>query len=90
MIKPIGRRLLISVIEEEKSDSMIIIPESSQESLKEPIAKIEAVGTLVDEKHGLKEGQTILFDPRSLKVSEIKGVEHLVLDEAGVIAILEA
>ncbi|WP_416148612.1 co-chaperone GroES [Salipaludibacillus sp. HK11] len=93
MLKPLGDRIVIELVEqEEKTKSGIVLPDSAQEKPQE--GKIIAVGsgrvTDSGERVALevKEGDSIIFSKYSGTEVKYEGNEYLVLRESDVLAIL--
>ena len=93
-IKPLQDRLVIKRIEEEeKTKGGIIIPDSAKEKPQE--GRVVAIGdgkTLETGKKApltVKPGDKILFGKYSGTEIKIDGVEHLIMREEDVLAIVE-
>jgi chaperonin GroES len=93
-IKPLQDRLVIKRLEEEeKTKGGIIIPDSAKEKPQE--GRVVAVGdgkTLESGKKApltVKPGDKILFGKYSGTEIKIDGVEHLIMREEDVLAIVE-
>ena len=93
-IKPLQDRIVINRIEEEeKTKGGIIIPDSAKEKPQE--GRVVAIGdgkTLESGKKApltVKPGDKILFGKYSGTEIKIEGVEHLILREEDVLAIVE-
>ena len=93
-IKPLQDRILVKRIEaEEKTKSGIIIPESAKEK---PIeAKVIAVGPGKRAESGktlapmVKAGDRVLFTKWSGSEVKIDGVDHLIMKEEEILAIID-
>ena len=88
-IKPLGKRILVELIEaESKTASGIIIPDSAKE--KQQKATIVAISKEIEnkEKYELKIGQTVLFGKYSGTEVDIDGKQFLMLKVEDVLAIL--
>jgi len=93
-VKPLNDRVLVLRIEEEeKTSGGIIIPDTAKEKPQE--GKVIAVGTGRVNEDGkrvpldVKEGDRILFGKYAGTEVQIEGVEHLIMREDDVLAILE-
>ena len=92
-IRPLGDRVVIKRLEsEEKTKGGIIIPDSAKEK---PIeAKVIAVGSGKVQKNGkaralaVKEGDRILIGKYAGTEVKIDGVEHVILSEDEILAVL--
>ncbi|WP_102693765.1 co-chaperone GroES [Rummeliibacillus pycnus] len=94
MLKPLGDRIIIEVIEaEEKTAFGIVLPDSAKEKPQE--GKVVAVGTgfLTDGGNvvplNVKEGDNIIFSKYSGTEVKYEGKEYLILRESDVLAIVE-
>jgi len=92
-VKPLQDRILIKRVEEEaKTKGGIIIPDSAKEKPQEGLVvavgpgKVTENGTRVP--CGVKEGDRILFGKYSGTEIKVEGVEHLILREDDVLAVL--
>jgi chaperonin GroES len=93
-IRPLNDRVMVLRVEEgEKTSGGIIIPETAKEKPQE--GKVIAVGPgKVDEKGkrmgmDVKEGDRILFGKYSGNEIKIDGVEHLIMREEDILAVIE-
>lgn len=94
MIKPLGDRVVIKVLEkEEKTKSGIVLPDTAKEKPQE--GKIVAVGTgkLLDNGQrvalDVKEGDKVIFSKYAGTEVKIDGQDYLILSERDVLAIVE-
>ena len=94
MIKPLGDRVVIKVLEkEEKTKSGIVLPDTAKEKPQE--GKIVAVGTgkVLDNCQrvalDVKEGVKVIFSKYAGTEIKIDGQEYLILSERDVLAIVE-
>ena len=94
MIKPLGDRVVIQVLEkEEKTKSGIFLPDTAKEKPQE--GKIVAVGTGKVLDNGqrvaldVKEGDRIIFSKYAGTEIKIDGQEYLILSERDILAIVE-
>ncbi|WP_085993403.1 co-chaperone GroES [Oceanobacillus senegalensis] len=94
MIKPLGDRVIIELVEqEEKTASGIVLPDSAKEKPQE--GKVVAVGTgrVLDngEKLPLEvaEGNRIIFSKFAGTEVKYEGTEYLILRENDILAIVE-
>jgi chaperonin GroES len=92
-VKPLQDRILIKRVEEEaKTKGGIIIPDSAKEKPQEGLVvavgpgKVTENGTLV--APAVKAGDRILFGKYSGTDIKVDGVEHLILREDDLLAIL--
>ena len=93
MLKPLGDRVIIELVEsEETTASGIVLPDSAQEKPQE--GKVVAVGTgrVLDngEKVALEiaEGDHIIFSKYSGTEVKYQGKEYLILRESDILAII--
>jgi chaperonin GroES len=92
-VKPLQDRILVKRVEEEtKTKGGIIIPDSAKEKPQEAIVvavgpgKVTDNGTLV--APGVKAGEKVLFGKYSGTEIKIEGVEHLILREDDILAVI--
>ena len=92
-IRPLNDRVLVSRVEEEqKTTGGIIIPETAKEKPQE--GKVIAVGPGQVDEDGkrvgmdVKVGDRILFGKYSGNEIKIEGVEHLIMREEDILAVL--
>lgn len=94
MIKPIGDRVVIKVVErEEKTASGLFLPDTAKEKPQE--AEVVAVGTgkVVGNSVvalDVNAGDRIIFSKYAGTEVKYNGVEYLILREADILAIVEA
>ncbi|WP_026673342.1 co-chaperone GroES [Alkalihalobacterium bogoriense] len=93
MLKPLGDRVVIELVEsEEKTASGIVLPDSAKEKPQE--GKVVAVGTgrVLDsgEKVALevKEGDSIIFSKYAGTEVKYEGNEYLILRESDILAVI--
>jgi chaperonin GroES len=93
-LKPLNDRVLVKRLEsEEKTAGGIIIPDTAKE--KPMRGEIVAVGpgkTDEDGKHvkmGVKKGDVVLFNKYAGTEVKLDGVEHLMMREDDILAIIE-
>ena len=93
MLKPLGDRIVIELVEaEEKTASGIIVPDSAKEKPQE--GKVIAAGTGRVLENGqrvdleVKEGDKIIFSKYSGTEVKHEGNEYLILRESDVLAII--
>ncbi|KAA0941576.1 co-chaperone GroES [Sporosarcina sp. ANT_H38] len=93
MLKPLGDRIVIELIEaEEKTSSGIVIPDSAKE--KPQVGKVFATGTGRVLENGqrieleVKEGDRILFSKYAGTEIKHEGNEYLILRESDILAII--
>ncbi|HLR69943.1 MAG TPA: co-chaperone GroES [Pseudogracilibacillus sp.] len=93
MIKPLGDRVVIELVErEEKTASGIVLPDSAQEKPQE--GKVVAVGSgaVVDGKRialEVEENDRIIFSKFAGTEVKYEGKEYLILRENDILAIVE-
>lgn len=93
MIKPLGDRVVIELVEqEEKTASGIVLPDSAQEKPQE--GKVVAVGsgTIVDGKKvelEVKENDHIIFSKFAGTEVKYQEKEYLILRESDILAVVE-
>ncbi len=94
MLRPLGDRIIIELIEvEEKTAFGIVLPDSAKE--KPQTGKVVAVGTgrVLDNgtrtQLDVKEGDEILFAQFAGTEVKYDGTEYLILRESDVLAILD-
>lgn len=92
--KPLGDRLLVKPREsEEKTKSGIVLPDSAKE--KPQIGDVVAAGEGARDEDGkripmeVKVGDVVLYSKYAGTEVKIDGVEHLILKESDVLAIVE-
>ncbi|WP_209125082.1 co-chaperone GroES [Alkalihalobacillus sp. BA299] len=93
MLKPLGDRVVIELVEtEEKTASGIVLPDSAKEKPQE--GKIVAVGTGRVLENGervaleVKEGDTVIFSKYAGTEVKYESKEYLVLRESDILAII--
>ena len=93
MLKPLGDRIVIELIEaEEKTASGIVLPDSAKEKPQE--GKVVAVGTGRVLENGervaleVKEGDRIIFSKYAGTEVKYEGNEYLILRESDILAII--
>lgn len=93
MLKPLGDRIVIELVEsEEKSAFGIVLPDTAKEKPQE--GKVLAVGTgrVLDSgtrvELDVKEGDKIIFSKYSGTEVKYQGNEYLILRESDVLAII--
>ncbi|MCX7780492.1 MAG: co-chaperone GroES [Negativicutes bacterium] len=94
MIKPLGDRVVIKVLErEEKTKSGIVLPDTAKEKPQE--GKIVAVGTGKMLENGqrvaldVKEGDKVIFSKYAGTEVKVDGQDYLILSERDILAIVE-
>ena len=92
-VKPLQDRILIKRVEEEaKTKGGIIIPDSAKEKPQEGLVVAVGPGKVTDNgtrvTPGVKAGDRILFGKYSGTDIKVDGVEHLILREDDILAIL--
>lgn len=93
MLKPLGERIVIEIVEsEEKTASGIVLPDSAKEKPQE--GKIVAVGSGRLSKDGervpleVKEGDRVIFSKYAGTEVKYEGTEYLILREDDVLAVI--
>ena len=93
MLKPLGDRVVIELVEaEEKTASGIVLPDSAKEKPQE--GKVVAVGTGRVLENGervaleVKEGDRIIFSKYAGTEVKYEGNEYLILRESDILAII--
>ncbi|PIC63136.1 co-chaperone GroES [Sporosarcina sp. P13] len=93
MLKPLGDRIVIELIEaEEKTASGIVLPDSAKEKPQE--GKVIAAGTGRVLENGqrveleVSEGDRIIFSKYSGTEVKYEGTEYLILRESDILAII--
>lgn len=94
MIKPLGDRVVIKVLErEEKTKSGIVLPDTAKEKPQE--GKIVAVGTGKVLENGqrlpldVKEGDKVIYSKYAGTEVKFDGQDYLILSERDILAIVE-
>lgn len=92
--RPLGDRLLVKPKEsEEKTKSGIVLPDSAKEKPQE--GKVIATGDGARDENGkkipmeVKKGNVVLYSKYAGTEVKIDGVEHLIIKESDVLAIVE-
>jgi chaperonin GroES len=86
-VKPIGDRVLLSIVEvEEKTSSGLFIPQTAQEKTQTGV--VVAVG---DDKDVItvKKGDKVMYDKYAGTTIEIDGKDHLIIKMPDIIAVVE-
>jgi len=93
LLKPLGDRIVIELIEaEEKTSSGIVLPDSAKEKPQE--GKVVAAGTGRVLENGqrvdleVKEGDRIIFSKYAGTEVKYEGNEYLILRESDILAII--
>ncbi len=93
LLKPLGDRIVIELIEaEEKTSSGIVLPDSAKEKPQE--GKVIAVGTGRVLENGqrveleVSEGDRIIFSKYAGTEVKYEGTEYLILRESDILAII--
>lgn len=93
MLKPLGDRIVIELVEaEEKTSSGIVLPDSAKEKPQE--GKVIAAGTGRVLENGqridleVKKGDRIIFSKYSGTEVKYEGNEYLILRESDVLAVI--
>ena len=86
MLKPLGDRVIIEIVEaEEKTASGIVLPDSAQEKPQQ--GRIVAVSEKTN--FGLKEGDNIIFSKFAGTEVKHEGKEYLILRETDILAVID-
>lgn len=93
-IRPLGDRLLVKRLDAEaKTAGGILIPDNAKEKPAEGKVIAAGSGKILEDgarvKLNVKEGDTILFGKWSGTEVKIDGVEHILIKEEEVLAVLE-
>ena len=93
MLKPLGDRIVIELVEaEEKTASGIIVPDSAKEKPQEGNVIAAGTGRVLENGQRIdlevKEGDRILFSKYSGTEVKHEGNEYLILRESDVLAII--
>ena len=93
MLKPLGDRIIIELVEsEEKTASGIVLPDSAKEKPQE--GKVVAVGTGRVLENGervafeVKEGDRIIFSKYAGTEVKYEGKEYLILRESDILSVV--
>ncbi|MBA5729195.1 co-chaperone GroES [Aerococcaceae bacterium INB8] len=87
MIKPLGKRVVIKVAEtEETTASGFVLPSSAKE--KEQYGEIVAVGPEIEEKDGVKVGDTVFFKNYSGTEVEHDNESLMIIEHKDLLAVL--
>jgi len=94
MIKPLGDRVIVKVVEkEEKTKSGIVLPDTAKEKPQE--GKVIAVGTGKVLDNGqrvaldVKEGDRVIFAKYGGTEDKFDGQDYLILSERDILAVVE-
>ncbi|SEO88596.1 MULTISPECIES: co-chaperone GroES [Propionispora] len=94
MIKPLGDRVIVKVVEkEEKTKSGIVLPDTAKEKPQE--GKVIAVGTGKVLDNGqrvaldVKEGDRVIFAKYGGTEVKFDGQDYLILSERDILAVVE-
>lgn len=94
MLKPLGNRVLLEVVEqEEKTTGGIVLPDSAKE--KPQTAKVVAVGDgrLLDNGETapiqVKEGDQVVFEKYAGSEVKFEGTEYLIVKDTDLVAVVE-
>ena len=86
LLKPLGDRVIIEIVEaEEKTASGIVLPDSAQEKPQQ--GRIIAVSEKTN--FDLKEGDNIIFSKFAGTEVKHQGKQHSILRETDILAVLE-
>lgn len=86
MIKPLGERVLIELVEqEEKTASGIVLPDSAKEKPQE--GKVVAVGK--DAEDELKVDDRVIYSKFAGTEVKYEGKEYLILSKMDILAVIE-
>ncbi|MDN5343136.1 co-chaperone GroES [Oceanotoga sp. DSM 15011] len=85
-VKPLGNRLLIkTIVEEKKTEGGIVLPDSAKE--KPQTALVVEVGNLED--LDLKAGDKVIFSKYAGSEIKVDGEDHIIIDADDVLAKVE-
>lgn len=86
MLKPLGDRVIIEIVEaEEKTASGIVLPDSAQEKPQQ--GRVIAVSEKTN--FDLKEGDNIIFSKFAGTEVKHEGKEYLILRETDILAVID-
>jgi chaperonin GroES len=93
-VRPLYDRILVKRVEEEtKTAGGLFIPDSAKEKPQKGVVTAVGNGKILEDgsirKLDVKEGDKVLFSKYSGNEIKIDGVEHLILREDDVLAILD-
>lgn len=93
MLKPLGDRIVIELIEaEEKTSSGIVLPDSAKEKPQEGKVVAAGAGRVLENGQRIdlevKEGDRIIFSKYSGTEVKYEGNEYLILRESDVLAVI--
>lgn len=93
MLKPLGDRIVIELVEvEEKTSSGIIVPDSAKEKPQEGNVIAVGTGRVLDNGQRVdlevKEGDRIVFAKYSGTEVKYEGTEYLILRESDILAVV--
>jgi chaperonin GroES len=94
MIKPLGDRVVIKVLEkEERTKSGIVLPDTAKEKPQEGKIVAVGIGKVLDNGQrvalDVKEGDKVIFSKYAGTEVKIDGQDYLILSERDVLAIVE-
>lgn len=94
MIKPLGERVVIKVLEkEEKTASGIVLPDTAKEKPQQGEVVAVGAGKLLESGERLamevKVGDKVIFSKYSGTEVKLDGAEYLILSEKDILAIVE-
>jgi len=94
MIKPLGERVVIKVLEkEEKTASGIVLPDTAKEKPQQGEVVAVGAGKLLESGERLamevKVGDKVIFSKYSGTEVKLDGTEYLILSERDILAIVE-
>lgn len=88
MLRPLGKRVVIKIKEREQTTaSGFVLPDSAKE--KEQFGEIIAVGPDIEEKDGVKVGDTVYFKNYTGTEIEIDDEKVLVVEHKDLLAVLD-
>ncbi len=93
MLKPLGDRIVIELVEaEEKTSSGIVLPDSAKEKPQEGNVIAAGTGRVLENGQRIdlevKEGDRIIFSKYSGTEVKYEGNEYLILRESDVLAVI--
>lgn len=92
-VKPLADRVLLKPLEaEEKTKSGIVLPDSAKEKPQEAEVVAVGEGKVVDGKKqsmSVKKGDKVIYSKYSGDEVMIDGVEHTIIEEEKILAIVE-
>ncbi len=94
MIKPLGDRVVIKVLEkEQKTMSGIVLPDTAKEKPQEGLIMAVGTGKVLDNGQRIalevKDGDKVIFSKYAGTEVKVDGQDYLILSERDILAIVE-